>query len=106
MVGGGDAPSRVKRFQENYMPEDGYDSDQEEELSYTMFIDDLHLIRKKFIQYVHESMAGQIKVEKKFSNEREFFMNELQKAESNRLKLEHKISGLEKDLDNERNYNL
>jgi hypothetical protein len=37
--------SRVKRFQANYLPEGGCDSDEEEDLSQSMFIDDIQLLR-------------------------------------------------------------
>jgi hypothetical protein len=33
--------SRVRRFQRDYLPEDGYDSEEENDLAYQMFMDDV-----------------------------------------------------------------
>ena len=38
--------TRIKRFKAEYLPDQGCDSEDEEELAYTMFIDDIQDIRK------------------------------------------------------------
>ena len=38
--------TRIKRFKSDYLPDDGCDSEDEEGLAYTMFIDDIQDIRK------------------------------------------------------------
>lgn len=65
--------SRIKRFQNEYLPESGCDEEREELLSYAMFIDDVKGIRNLLITFLHDTLSGQLTAEKKFAKEREFF---------------------------------
>lgn len=55
---------------------------------------------------MHQVLVGQISLEAKFANEREFFSAEITQAEKTIANLNQRISQLEKDLDYERNYNM
>ena len=59
--------TRIKRFKSDYLPDDGCDSEDEEELAYTMFIDDIQDIRKMVTQFLHDTLSGLIVAEKKFA---------------------------------------
>lgn len=51
--------SRIKRYQQSYLPEKGgCDQDMEEQLSYVMFIDDLKDIRSMVIQFLLDTLSG------------------------------------------------
>ena len=70
--------SRIKRYQQSYLPEKGgCDQDMEEQLSYVMFIDDLKDIRNLVITFLLDTLSGQLTAEKKFAKEREFFSEQL-----------------------------
>ena len=70
--------SRIKRYQQNYLPEKGgCDQDMEEQLSYVMFIDDLKDIRNLVITFLLDTLSGQLTAEKKFAKEREFFSEQV-----------------------------
>lgn len=69
--------SRIKRFQRNYLPEQGCDNEMEEQLSYTMLIDDIKNIRNMIIQFLNDTLSGQLTAEKKFAKEREFFSQQV-----------------------------
>jgi hypothetical protein len=61
--------------------EDDVDSEQEEELAYDMFVEDIKELRDVVIKSMHQVLAGQITLENKFANEREFFSVEIYTAE-------------------------
>ena len=65
--------SRIKRFQDEYLPQSGCDDDMEEKLAYAMFIDDIKAIRHLVVTFLHDTLSGQLTAEKKFAKEREFF---------------------------------
>ena len=65
--------SRMKRYKEHYLPDEGCDKETEVNLSYVMFIDDIKEIRKLLIKSLEETLAKQTRIENKFSNERDFF---------------------------------
>ena len=65
--------SRMKRYKEHYLPDEGCDKETEVSLSYVMFIDDIKEIRKLLIKSLEETLAKQTRIENKFSNERDFF---------------------------------
>jgi hypothetical protein len=44
--------SRVRRFQTDYLPAEGYESEDEEEFAYTMFLDDVKTLRNTFKGYL------------------------------------------------------
>lgn len=70
--------SRIKRYQQSYLPEKGgCDQDMEEQLSYVMFVDDLKDIRNLVIQFLLDTLSGQLTAEKKFAKEREFFSEQV-----------------------------
>lgn len=50
--------SRIKRFKTDYLPEDGCDSEDEEQLAYTMFVDDIKDMRKMVTQFLLETLSG------------------------------------------------
>lgn len=49
----------------------------EEQLSYVMFVDDLKDIRNLVIQFLLDTLSGQLTAEKKFAKEREFFSEQV-----------------------------
>ena len=98
--------SRIKRFQREYLPENGCDDDTEEQLSYTMFIDDIKEIRNLVVTFLHDTLSGQLTAEKKFAKEREFFSEQVSNAKKDNEELMKKIENLTRDLKNEKNYNL
>ena len=85
---------------------DEFDSEDEESLAYYMFIDDIGELRQLIIKAMHQVLVGQVSLEAKFANEREFFSAEISQAEKTINELNHRISQLEKDLECERNYNV
>ena len=50
--------SRIKRFKAEYLPDDGCDSEDEEQLAYTMFVEDIKDIRKMVTQFLNDSLSG------------------------------------------------
>ena len=60
------------------MPDDGCDSEDEEQLAYTMFVDDIADIRKMVIEFLHDTLSGLIVAENKFAKERDFFSDKIQ----------------------------
>lgn len=82
--------SRLKRYKQNYLEhhmqhsglnEDDVDSEQEEELAYDMFVEDIKELRDVVIKSMHQVLVGQVILENKFANEREFFSVEINTAE-------------------------
>lgn len=81
--------SRIQRYESNYIrprnnakegdPEgdEEFDSEEEEQLAYDMFIDDIAELRQLIIKSMHQVLVGQISLEAKFANEREFFSAEI-----------------------------
>ena len=59
------------------MPDDGCDSEDEEQLAYTMFVDDIADIRKMVIEFLHDTLSGLIVAENKFAKERDFFSDKI-----------------------------
>ena len=116
--GNAQGSSRILRYESQYMRPlnkrkeaeadegDEFDSEDEEQLAYDMFIDDIAELRQLIIKSMHQVLVGQISLEAKFANEREFFSAEITQAEKTIGELSHRISQLEKDLDYERNYNM
>lgn len=84
MVGGKDGTqSRIRRFKNDYLVDDeGYNSEEEANLAYQMFYDDVQKLRVFFQNSLHDCLSTQIGVEKLFAKEREFFMKENQKAKN------------------------
>ena len=80
--------SRVQRYQREYQPKDGCESDEEEYLSAQMFLDDIKELRNIVKTAMLECLNGQIKCEKEFARERHFFMEKLEKDAETRRKLE------------------
>lgn len=60
---------------------DEIDSEQEDELAYDMFIDDIKDLRVLIVNSMHKVLIGQISLEDKFSHEREFFTAEISQAQ-------------------------
>ena len=79
--------TRIKRFKAEYLPDEGCDSEDEEELAYTMFVDDIQDIRKMVIQFLHDTLSGLIHAEKKFAQERDFFSEKITQAQEREEKL-------------------
>lgn len=52
----------------------GYDSDEERDNAHRMFIDDLQLLRKLFIQTIDDQVRIQEDMQTDFNHEREFFL--------------------------------
>ena len=98
--------SRIKRYQRDYLPETGCDTDLEERLSYVMFVDDLRDIRSLVTNFLHETLSGQLTAEKKFAKEREFFSEQVSNVKKANEELQATIDQLTKDLEYEKNYNL
>ena len=72
--------TRIKRFKAEYLPDQGCDSEDEEELAYTMFIDDIQDIRSMVTRFLHDTLSGLIVAEKKFAQERDFFSEKITQA--------------------------
>ena len=72
--------TRIKRFKAEYLPDQGCDSEDEEELAYTMFIDDVQDIRSMVTRFLHDTLSGLIVAEKKFAQERDFFSEKISQA--------------------------
>ena len=68
-------------MQHSGVNEDDVDSEQEEELAYDMFVEDIKELRDVVIKSMHQVLVGQITLENKFANEREFFSVEIYTAE-------------------------
>jgi hypothetical protein len=68
-------------MQHSGVNEDDVDSEQEEELAYDMFVEDIKELRDVVIKSMHQVLLGQITLENKFANEREFFSVEIYTAE-------------------------
>ena len=68
-------------MQHSGLNEDDVDSEQEEELAYDMFVEDIKELRDVVIKSMHQVLLGQITLENKFANEREFFSVEIYTAE-------------------------
>ena len=98
--------SRLKRYQEQYLPDEGCDQDLEQQLSYLMFIDDLKEIRALVSLFLNETLSGQLAAEKKFATEREFFGEQIERAQKEVVGLKARIESLTKDLRYETDYNL
>lgn len=98
--------TRIKRYNEQYLPEQGCDSNLEEKLSYIMFIDDIKDVRNMVKTFLHDTLSGQLTAEKKFAKEREFFSDQVSNVKAQNAKLEKTIEQLTKDLNTEKNYNL
>lgn len=82
-VGASDgAKTRIKRFKADYLPDDGCDSEDEEQLAYTMFVDDIKDIRSMVTRFLHDTLSGQVTAEKKFAQERDFFSEQVSKAKA------------------------
>ena len=64
-------------MQHSGVNEDDVDSEQEEELAYDMFVEDIKELRDVVIKSMHQVLVGQITLENKFANEREFFSVEI-----------------------------
>ena len=90
--------SRVKRFQTDYLPDEGYDSETENDLAYKMFLDDVKGLRNLVINFLTKHVNYQVSGEEKQQQEMTFFMNEINKADDNKKQLEAKIAELERDL--------
>ena len=65
--------SRMKRYKQHYLPDEGCDKETEKNLSYVMFVDDIKDIRKLLIRSLEETLNIQTNLEKKFAKERDFF---------------------------------
>ena len=50
--------SRIKRYQQDYLPSKGCDGDMEEQLSYVMFIDDIKDLRNLIISFLLDTLSG------------------------------------------------
>ena len=70
----------MKRFKTEYLPDDGCDSEDEEQLAYTMFVDDIKDIRIMVTQFLHDTLSGLVVAEKKFAKERDFFSEKISQA--------------------------
>ena len=83
------------------MPAEGCKGDLEEQLAYEMFIDDLKEIRNFVASALNSTLTGQIKAERKFAKEREFYneQNEILKKQNADLKA--RIDKLTSDLKQE-----
>ena len=71
-----------------------------------MFIDDIKELRKMLIQFLHDTLSGQLTAEKKFAKEREFFSEQVSNVKKANEDLQKKIAQLTKDLEYEKGYNL
>ena len=98
--------TRIKRFKAEYLPDEGCDSEDEEELAYTMFVDDIQDIRKMVIQFLHDTLSGLIHAEKKFAQERDFFSEKITQAQEREEKLQKQINQITRDLEYEKDYNV
>ena len=98
--------TRIKRFKAEYLPDEGCDSEDEEELAYIMFVDDIQDIRKMVIQFLHDTLSGLIHAEKKFAQERDFFSEKITQAQEREEKLQKQINQITRDLEYEKDYNV
>ena len=71
-----------------------------------MFVDDLKDIRNLVIQFLLDTLSGQLTAEKKFAKEREFFSEQVSNVKQANADLKKTIEQLTKDLKYEKNYNL